>query len=416
MKRFIIISIVFIFILVIAIIGSVLVTPNNEVEIISDIMEVQKKLEADYSCYGYTIDNPKIVVNPYKVNPLSALIMFETKDKEKIDVYLYDNNGNKYKFYSEDSEKKEHYLDIYGLVSNKVIIVGKKEYEYKIDAKLDDVKCDVKSDSFKFVNCNDDLMGIANNKVIYYFYGYNGKVIQLSNGHLIVSNGRVNNDGSYVGFSEIDMLGRIYNEYIISNGYKNVIHVMDNGDYLISSDDVILIDKQNGEVLKRFKVSCDVVNINYDNNEVIVSCSDKDIFFDYKKMSVIKEEEKDNKINISNSNISIGNFYNKYNQNRYGEGVESNSNKGIFSFLLYKSKDKKYKNCDVKFKQEFDRIIVNKSCKDDIYLILDKFMDKRMYKINKDIFYINKKGLKGEYIIYIKIGDDVYKSGYYVKI
>lgn len=418
MKKFIIISIIFLFILFVAIIGSILVTPNNEVEKVNDIMSIQKKLESDYSCYGYTIDNPKIVVNPYKVNPLSALIMFETKNKIKIDVYIVDVNGNRVLLYSEDSEKKEHYLDIYGLLSNysnRVIIVGDKEYEYKIDTKLDDVKCESSYDGF--INCNNDLVGFNNNNIIFYFYGFNGKIRQLSNGHLLVSDGRVNNDGSYVGFSEIDMLGRIYNNYIIESGYNNIIYIMDNGNYLILSDDVILIDKQNGEVLKRFKVDCDVDSISYDkdNNEVIVGCDDKNIIYDYKKMNVKREVNRDNYFDDSISIIN-GNYYNKFNQNRYGVSKKDKVSNDSVGFLFYKNKDYMYKECNVKFKQEFDRLIVNKSCKDDIYLILDKFMDKRVYKITKDEFYINKNGLKGEYIIYLKIGKDIYKSGYYVKI
>ena len=424
MRKIVIIFIILLLIIIVAIIGSIMVISNNEIDEIDDIMSLQAKLESDYSCYGYTIDNPKIVVNPYKIAPLSALIMFKTKDKIKVSVYIVDKNGNKNKLYDENNESKEHYLDIYNLYSNydnKVIIVYKEEqYEYTIKTMIEtDVRDDKKDGNF--INYGNDLIGFNINKdIIYYFIGYSKYFIQLKNGHLLVTSSRINNDGNYVGFSEIDMVGRIYNDYIIEDGLKNILYVLDNGNYLIVSNDILEVDKQSGKVIKRFKLDdLEVYNLDYDadNNMVIVCYDDKTLYYDYDKMNLIKEKKTNNcKINIDNKALYFGNFYNKRRQNRFGLNKKTAVYNGNFNLLFDKKVDNSYKECNFKFKKEFDRIIVNKSCKEDVYLILDKFMDKKAYKIDADEFYINSRGLHGEYVIYMKIKDKIYNSGYYVKM
>ena len=65
--------------------------------LIEDKQELLSKLEEYFKSYGYTIDNPNIILNPYKISPLTALIIFETKEdlakkKEEI-ISLASSNG-----------------------------------------------------------------------------------------------------------------------------------------------------------------------------------------------------------------------------------------------------------------------------------------------------------------------------------
>ena len=426
MKKFIIIGIIFVFIVLIAIIGSILVTPRDSIEKKEDVLVIQSNLEKDYNCYGYTIDNPKIVVNPFKIAPLSALIMFETEGKGKVGVYLVDKNNNKYLLY-EDEESKEHYLDIYNLYANydnKVILLYNGiEYEYVITTKLDEINKEdtlVENGYVRFLNSNNDIYGVNyENEIVYYFKGYNKNALQLSNGHLLLTNGRVNNDNYSVGFSEVDMLGRIYNDYVISNGYKNIISVLDNGNYLVLSDDIIEIDRQNGKVIKKFDIDndLDVLNISVDNDLLVVDCKEKRLYFDYDKLKIVKEDDFDNSIvNDNVLKIKFSTYYNKYVQNRFGNIVQTKIDKTDINLLFNKKKDNLYKDCDLEFNQDFDMINVSKKCDDNVMLILDKFMDRRFYKINGNVLHVSNTGLHGEYIIYIKINNNVYKTGYYVKI
>ena len=65
----------------------------------------------------YNMDDPLILKNPYKINPLSALIFFYTEDELEVDVYI--NDG----YMSTVNASKEHIIPIYGLENNRDNIV-----------------------------------------------------------------------------------------------------------------------------------------------------------------------------------------------------------------------------------------------------------------------------------------------------
>ena len=43
------------------------------------LISLQEGYNDDLNAKGYTIDNPKVVIDPYKASPLTAMVMFETK-------------------------------------------------------------------------------------------------------------------------------------------------------------------------------------------------------------------------------------------------------------------------------------------------------------------------------------------------
>ena len=92
---------------------------------------------------------------------------------------------------------------------------------------------------------------------------------------------------------------------------------------------------------------------------------------------------------------------------------ETTQTKTYISTLLYKDND-----TDVKFYKEYDRLVVhgNFTNKDEVYIILDKLFDKRIYKFdtNKNVYYINSYGLKGQYSIYLKVNNKIMKIDKYV--
>src|SRR5574344_132432 len=46
-----------------------------------DLITHQNDLETNFlSNTNYSIDNPKVILNPYEISPLTALIIFETSD------------------------------------------------------------------------------------------------------------------------------------------------------------------------------------------------------------------------------------------------------------------------------------------------------------------------------------------------
>lgn len=419
MKKVIIIGIIFVVILLIAVIGSILVSSNVEIKKVDDILSLQTKLDDTYSCYGYTIDNPKIVVDPYDNAPLSALIMFETKSASRVKVYV-----NDVFLYEEEDDTKEHYLDIYNLLinDNKVsLVLDDKKYEY--DIKTDNIEIDlptvtVDKDEILFVSIDNSLVGInSNNQVVYYLEGFTNNVIQLSNGHLLVTTNRVNNDNSYVSVTEIDMLGKIYNDYVIFDGYKSLSYQMENGNYLVLSDSVLEIDRQNGNVVHEFSFDeeDEWLSLSYENNQVVLTGKSKKIYFDYDKNTkdVVNEQ---NSILENKIHIRYGNYYKKAVQNRFGQSKETNIDDLDINLLFYKKVDKNYDDYQIEFNYEFDRIVVSKKKDKEIYIILDKFGERKVYNMNSNKYYINTVNLSGRYDIYIKIDDKVYKTDYYVKI
>ena len=419
MKKIIIITIIIVAILFVAIIGSVIVSSNKEVSQKEDIMLVQKNLEKSYSCYGYTIDNPKIVINPYEIAPISALIMFNTSEDIKVRVYV-----NDVFLYEESDEKREHYLDIYNLKmdNNEVkLVLDNKEYNYNV--VIDKIELDlptvvVDNDEIGFVEINSSLGGInKNNELVYYFEGFSNKIKQLDNGHFLITSSRKNNDGSYISFSEIDMVGRIYNDYVISDGFQGLVYPLENGNYLVLANNILEIDRQNGSVVREFIIDQDDewVNLIYKDNEVILIGKNKTLYYDYDSdnVEVINKKEVDISNNIT---VKVGNFYRNFVQNRFGESSETvTSNLGV-NLLFYKKIDDNYNKYKINFVKEFDRLVVSKDNDETIYIILDKFGQKLVYEMNDNIFYINDANLSGKYDIYVKISDKVYKTDYYVVV
>ncbi len=89
---------------------------------LSDILN--KQMDCDNIIDGiisnikkYDMNDPLILKNPYKINPLSALIFFYTEDELEVDVYI--NDG----YMSTVKASKEHIIPIYGLENNRDNIV-----------------------------------------------------------------------------------------------------------------------------------------------------------------------------------------------------------------------------------------------------------------------------------------------------
>jgi hypothetical protein len=66
---------------------------------------------------GYTFDNPYVIENPFKLNPLSAMIIFNTNDIKSVKVSINDS------FVFNTEESKVHVIPVYGLYSNSINII-----------------------------------------------------------------------------------------------------------------------------------------------------------------------------------------------------------------------------------------------------------------------------------------------------
>lgn len=274
--------------------------------------EMDKKIEKYLDDKKYTIDNPKILLNPYYISPLTALIIFNTEESLPVDVYVND------KYMTSVDASNKHSIPIYGMYDN---------YNNKITLKLNNIEkiFNIKTDKYDsdevnvekiskefsnnyfFISPNfvDDLIIDGNGKVIWYLnQNFGGDIEFLDNGHFYISDQNQGINGvkiNYSSFLEMDYLGKIYNQWITDYGlHHEIIQLKDNKLLLLGGTDesdfvesyLYIIDKNSGKTLyyldfykliydispktvEKLKVKFDLVNnsASYieDTNEVLVS-------------------------------------------------------------------------------------------------------------------------------------------------
>lgn len=244
---------------------------------------VEKQNEKDYNTEGYTIDNPNVVLNPYDISPLSALVLFETEQEEAVKVTIKGKDALTTYTHTFEATKK-HFLPIYGLYADKenevVISYGKvsKTIKIKTDKLPDDISLptSVVKDASKLTN--DLYFYTPSSKGYTAAYDVNGdvrwyltinsiwEVNRLQNGHLLLSTERLVNSPYYMtGLYEMDMLGKIYTEYSLESGYHHDYYEMENGNLIVASDNfangktvedyVVELDRKTGKIVKTWDIS-----------------------------------------------------------------------------------------------------------------------------------------------------------------
>lgn len=246
------------------------------------LINTQKEIEKNLTDSNYTFDDPKVILNPYDISPLTALIVFETKDSTTVTVTIEGKDKNT-TITNTFKPTNVHYLPIYGLypdTNNKVTITmnGESKVIYIKTEKLPDdfiLPTEVKAD--KDALGTDLYFTSPSSKGYMSAYDSNGDVRwylteraiwdinRLKNGHLIISSDRLINPPYYMtGLYEIDLLGKIYYEYSLSGGYHHDVYEMPNGNLLVATDNfisgtvedyVVEIDRETGEFIKEFDLN-----------------------------------------------------------------------------------------------------------------------------------------------------------------
>lgn len=247
---------------------------------ITDTLILQEEKEKEFlKKTNYTFEEPKVVVDPYGISPLTALVIFETKDlatptvtikgKDKLTTFTHTFTPN-----------KKHILPIYGLYPNK-----DNEVEIKIHNKTTTVHIktgELPKDFILPTNVEADKEKLNNE--LYFFtpsstgytcaYDVNGDVRwyltkkhvwdikRLDNGNILLSSDRLVNPPYYTtGLVEMGLTGKIYYEYSLPGGYHHDAYEMPNGNFLVASDDfasgngtvedyIVEIDRKTGEIVK----------------------------------------------------------------------------------------------------------------------------------------------------------------------
>lgn len=409
-KSYIFIGGFLIFILIITVVGCNLVTGNVSIKRDRDILSIQSNKEVYFNSYGYSIDNPNVIVNPYGNSPLTGIVMFETNDYSDVSVCIKNKNNEcdiSYSF----GKYKYHIIPIYGLYAdynNSIVLKAEgkeKVINIKTDALPDDFGDVLFDGSFSFYNGNYPYASDSEGNVRWYFNRKYFGNVTFNDNYVIVGNDSYTENGT-IGIYRMNLLGKIYNEYLLSDDYYGYSCYYDGNIYALSKD-VLVIDGQTGDIISKYE------NDNYDSianldGNILLGRNNEWFSFD----------EDNNVISVSYSpSGKVYSFYDNSDEYRVFPGVRYGSLKETemynrdISILKYD----KYTGNDIDVKMDSNRISVSNGTGNKIYLILDKLFDKRIYRIN-DVGYINLNGLNGKYTIYYKINDKVYKTDYFVEV
>ena len=225
---------------------------------ISDILieqeSINKEIEKIANSKEYTIDNPKVILDPYKISPLTALIIFNTDKKYSIEVNINDE------YIFKMDKAKKNIIPIYGLYEDKKNIIS-----ITINDKVK--KIEIVTDKANNVNKLEVSKSIFNNYNDLYFmtspvgtsasaYDQKGNLKWyltrkftmdfewLDNGHFLVGIPESHVADRKIGFVEMDYLGKIYNYYVLEHGYEFEFQRLENGNYMLcGGDKSIFYDK-----------------------------------------------------------------------------------------------------------------------------------------------------------------------------
>ena len=284
------IILIIIVILLVLIFGGILIynhqfVNTKELAVTESLITKQAKYEEELITKGYTIYNPNVVLDPYHNSPLTALVMFETE--EEVTPTITVHGEDELSTFSHTFESsKIHYLPVYGLYPDTENIVtitytedGKekeKELKIKTEALPEDFILPTSVEADKENLSNDLYFFTPSSKGYTCAYDVNGDVrwylssnalwdnARLENGHLLISTERLINSPYYMtGLYEIDLLGKIYQEYSLPGGYHHDYDELPNGNLLVASDDfnnpsgtvedyIVELDRTTGNIVKTF--------------------------------------------------------------------------------------------------------------------------------------------------------------------
>lgn len=275
------------FVIIIYMAATGLLRGHSALETKSSLITLQAEYEKDFTIDDANFNEPKIIVNPYKNSPLTALVIFKTANEIAPTVEIK-GKDEKTTISHTFPASREHFLPIYGLYAdyNNTVTMS-----YEINGQKNISVLNIKTDPLpesvaraKITSTNTEQL----DNQLYFFspsgnnlsaaYDINGDVrwyldqktawdnARLKNGHLLISTERLMNTPYYMtGLYEIDLLGKIYNEYTVPGGYHHDYFEMPNGNLLIASDNfaitnntvedyLVEIERESGKIIKQFNL------------------------------------------------------------------------------------------------------------------------------------------------------------------
>lgn len=235
---------------------------------------MRKELEGG----NYTAEHPYVVVNPYFVNPLTALLLFNTEKEEAVTLTVKGKEaaGDITHTFPKAKEQILPVLGLYPEYDNTVVITLEDGTAYDVTVTTE--KIENMPYQADYINTTSDYM---NGQLMFVTpagdslaggYDYRGDcrwhlvepfifdMKPAANGRILIGSNRLLNMPYYTaGVCEMDLVGKIYTEYRIPGGYHHDQFEMEDGNLLIltqeknaatAEDMCVLVDRGSGEIIK----------------------------------------------------------------------------------------------------------------------------------------------------------------------
>ena len=261
-----------------------------------DRLDWQWKREAEilriYESGAYTIDTPLVLLDPFEMNPLSALVIYESSTEGTLTIQvegLSANGGLTYEVISKSPRSEAPIVGLYPGSDNRVMLSVryKDGTENRSEIRIKTPPLPVDFQTYQTLTTKPELMEpgwtlmIAcfshsytcvidpNGMVRGYFsnteMAHGTSIVTLKNGRLLMTGDEYKQVPYHkTKLWEINWLGKIFREYAVPNGVHHDMQELPNGDILAVSnhkemfqtgtreDVVILIDRETGLVKQAY--------------------------------------------------------------------------------------------------------------------------------------------------------------------
>ena len=258
----------------------------------TDILSAQAALEqeilADYAGASYTISDPYVIVDPYDMNPLSALVLFDPLGAENITVTVQGDDAASTLRYEKAINPARAEVPILGLYAgrnNTVTLRSDTGETAVIQIATEPLPADfqiynlVESKPNKMepgftlmtacfshsycaiIDANAQVRGYLSNTDM----AHGTSVIELENGNMLATGDEYKQiPYNMSSLWEFNWLGKVFREYEVPNAVHHDIVELSDGNLLCVSNSVdmvaagtredvaIILDRANGEVIKEY--------------------------------------------------------------------------------------------------------------------------------------------------------------------
>ncbi|MGI6068945.1 MAG: aryl-sulfate sulfotransferase [Blautia sp.] len=238
----------------------------------------EKAMLEEFHRGNYTLKKPLIKYNPYFISPLSAVVLFKTEEETAITLRVL-GKTKEADIYHTFPKAKEHILPVLGLYNDYENTVELRPYRGTpsvFTLKTRDVfegkqVCYSMKTTPEYLQDNLIIEAPADeNLAVGFDYAGDARwhlnvpcifdFKRAANGHILIGSDRLIKLPYYVsGLYEMDMVGKVYKEYCLPGGYHHDHIELENGDFVVLTDDfsshtvedmAVLVSRETGEILK----------------------------------------------------------------------------------------------------------------------------------------------------------------------